>query len=332
MTSDNRILETAPLVSAVIPTLNRPALVLNAVKSALRQTYTNMEVVVVIDGPDYETRAALARIGDNRVQVVALEESVGGAEARNCGIRAASGKWIALLDDDDEWMQDKIALQLERAEGSNSPYHMVFTRMTARFENDDHLWPRRLPNFDEPMSEYLFTRRGLTFGDGFLQTSSFFASRQLFMEIPFRKGQKRFQDTDWLLRASAHPRASFEVLQDPLVVYYMDSANTVSRKPDWEYLYLWARSNRSLFTDRAYSFFLATQCVPRAAQQKEPFAVFTKLLRESIVDGSPNFISIAISCNLWFVPADFRRSIREARANWSKHLGRARHFLALPVA
>jgi glycosyltransferase involved in cell wall biosynthesis len=331
MAKDIQLPGTSPLVSAVIPTLNRPALVLNAVKSALRQTYANMEVVVVIDGPDNETKAALARINDNRIQVLALEESVGGAEARNCGIRAASGKWIALLDDDDEWMRDKIKLQLERAELSDNPYHMVYTRMIARFENDDHLWPRRLPNPDEPMSEYLFTRKGLTFGDGFLQTSSFFASRQLFLEIPFRKGQKRFQDTDWLLRASAHPRASFEVLPDPLVVYYMDNPNTVSRTSDWEYLYIWARSNRTLFTDRAYSFFLATQCVPRAAQQKEPFTVFTKLLRESFVDGSPSFLSIAITCNLWFVPADLRRSIREARANWSKRFERVRHFLAQPV-
>jgi glycosyltransferase involved in cell wall biosynthesis len=332
MAKDIPIPATAPLVSAVIPTLNRPALVLNAVKSALRQTYANMEVVIVIDGPDHETRTALARLNDNRIQVVALDESVGGAEARNYGIRASSGRWIALLDDDDEWMEDKIALQLERAELSDNPYHMVFTRMTARFENDEHIWPRRLPNSGEPLSEYLFTRKGLTFGDGFLQTSSFFASRQMFVEVPFRKGQKRFQDTDWLLRASAHPRATFEVLADPLVIYYMDGANTVSKTPDWEYLYLWARSNRSLFTDRAYSFFLATQCVPRAAQQKEPFSVFAKLLRESFMDGSPNFLSIAISCNLWFVPADLRRSIREARAKWTKGFDRARNFLALPVA
>jgi glycosyltransferase involved in cell wall biosynthesis len=332
MATDDRKFESIPLVSAVIPTLNRPVLVLNAVKSALRQTHANMEVIVVVDGPDYETRAALARIEDNRLKVVALDESVGGAEARNCGIRAASGKWIALLDDDDEWTDDKIRLQVLKGEGSANPYHMVFTRMTARFENDDHLWPRRLPNLGEPMSEYLFTRKGLTFGDGFLQTSSFFASRQLFLEIPFRKGQKRFQDTDWLLRANAHPRASFEVLPDPLVVYYMDGENTVSRKPDWEYLYQWARSNRELFTDRAYSFFLATQCVPRAAQQKERFSVFVKLLRESIVDGAATFISFAICCNLWFVPANLRRDLREARANWTKRIGRARSFLALPVA
>ena len=79
------------MVSVVIPTRNRPTLVVRAVKSALAQTLTDIEVIVVIDGQDPETFEALHAIVDLRVRVISLSESVGGSEARNVGVRAGSG-------------------------------------------------------------------------------------------------------------------------------------------------------------------------------------------------------------------------------------------------
>jgi glycosyltransferase involved in cell wall biosynthesis len=72
---------TAPTVSVVIPTRNRAALVGRAVHSALAQTLANIEVIVVIDGPDLGTTAALASIVDERVRMIALDASVGGSSA-----------------------------------------------------------------------------------------------------------------------------------------------------------------------------------------------------------------------------------------------------------
>jgi glycosyltransferase involved in cell wall biosynthesis len=304
-------MQELPLVSAVIPTRNRPHYVLRAMESVFRQTYPNLEVVVVIDGPDADTRELLSTIADPRLRVVGLEESVGGSEARNCGVRASSGKWVALLDDDDEWMNDKIRQQVEIAEGAANPYIIVSSQMIVRYAHGDEVCPRRLPHTNEPMSEFLFIRKGLTSGEGFIQTSSFFASRQMFDEVPFRKGQKLFQDTDWLLRASARPGARVEVIPEPLVVYYMNHEQAVSRKPDWEYLYKWMMGNRELFTPRAFSFFLATQCVPRAAKQKEPIGVFFKLLKECIFDGSPTLNCVAICFVLWFIPDHRRQKLRD---------------------
>jgi glycosyltransferase involved in cell wall biosynthesis len=60
---------SSPDVTVVIPTLNRPVLVTRAVRSALDQTLRNLEVVVVIDGPDEATQAALAEGGDDRLRV-----------------------------------------------------------------------------------------------------------------------------------------------------------------------------------------------------------------------------------------------------------------------
>ena len=89
------------LISVVIPTRRRPELLLRAIESVLRQTYDQMEILVVIDGPDEATREALRGVQDSRLRVIALPESVGGSDARNTGVQNAKGEWIAFLDDDD---------------------------------------------------------------------------------------------------------------------------------------------------------------------------------------------------------------------------------------
>src|SRR4051794_35950317 len=105
-----------PHVSVVIPTCQRPELASRAVRSALAQTYADIEVIVVIDGPDPATTTALAGIGDDRIRVIALPERRKAPNARNVGARAARGRWTALLDDDDEWRPQKLAVQLRLAE------------------------------------------------------------------------------------------------------------------------------------------------------------------------------------------------------------------------
>src|ERR1700693_1233227 len=106
------------LVSAAIPTRGRSDLVIRAVRSALAQTYENLEVIVVIDGPEPATEKTLEQIDDKRLKVIALPDAVGAAQARNIAVKSARGGWIAFLDDDDEWVPEKTELQMERANGS----------------------------------------------------------------------------------------------------------------------------------------------------------------------------------------------------------------------
>ena len=86
---------SAPDVSVVIPTRFRPGLVTRAIRSALAQTVDNIEVIVVIDGPDDETVAALAAIGDPRLRALPLPERGGAPNARNMGVREARAPWTA---------------------------------------------------------------------------------------------------------------------------------------------------------------------------------------------------------------------------------------------
>ena len=105
------------LVSVVIPTLNRPKLLLRAINSVLRQTHRDIEVIVVIDGPDSNTVSAVRTVNDPRLQVIVNPQSLTAAGARNAGADHARGEWIAFLDDDDEWLACKLERQIAFTSG-----------------------------------------------------------------------------------------------------------------------------------------------------------------------------------------------------------------------
>ncbi len=100
----------APLVSIIIPTYNRAALVAEAVASVEAQTFRDFEILVVDDGSTDATRKLLAlREG---VRVVGHSCRKGVAAARNLGAAAARGEWLAFLDSDDQWLPAKLARQM----------------------------------------------------------------------------------------------------------------------------------------------------------------------------------------------------------------------------
>ena len=100
-----------PLVSVIIPTYNRAALVQDAVASVLAQTYRDFELLVVDDGSTDGTLEALAA-GGGEIQVLRSPRRQGVSAARNLGITAARGEWLAFLDSDDLWLPEKLARQM----------------------------------------------------------------------------------------------------------------------------------------------------------------------------------------------------------------------------
>jgi len=106
-------MDPLPLVSCVIPSYNRPGYVRTAIESALTQTYSPMEVIVVDDGSTDETPDVAESFGE-RVKVI-RQANGGSAAARNTGIAAASGEFVAWLDSDDAWLPEKIAIQVAAA-------------------------------------------------------------------------------------------------------------------------------------------------------------------------------------------------------------------------
>jgi glycosyltransferase involved in cell wall biosynthesis len=103
------VISTPPEISIIIPTYNRCWILRDAIDSALSQTFSSREVIVVDDGSTDATATLLSEYSDNIT--VLHQENRGVSAARNAGIAAARGKYVAFLDSDDMWMPEKLLRQ-----------------------------------------------------------------------------------------------------------------------------------------------------------------------------------------------------------------------------
>lgn len=100
-----------PLVSIILPTFNRAELLPNSIGSVLSQTYRNWELIIWDDGSEDQTGEVVSKFNDGRIQYH-KDSNHGISYARNQAIGLAKGKYIAFLDSDDEWVNNKLELQM----------------------------------------------------------------------------------------------------------------------------------------------------------------------------------------------------------------------------
>ena len=107
-----------PVVSVIIPTRNRVAMLREAIESVRAQTYQDWELIIVDDGSMDETRQIMETLTQEDARIRYLRQPQGGvSKARNAGIRAAQGRYVAFLDDDDLFLPGKLAAQVSALEG-----------------------------------------------------------------------------------------------------------------------------------------------------------------------------------------------------------------------
>jgi hypothetical protein len=170
--------------------------------------------------------------------------------------------------------------------------------------------PRRLPGPDEPLSEYFTVRKGLFYGDGFIQTSTIMAPTSLARRVPFTVGLRRQQELDWTLRAVQQEDVELLYAAEPLVLWHQDEdRERISLENPWAEQLQWLRANRSLFTPRAYSAFtmsvLSSMAAPTRSRQ-----VFAELLREART-GRPGAIDYLTFLQIWTIPPSVRHTLRD---------------------
>ena len=107
-------------VSVIIPTYNRGNLIINSIKSVLNQTFRNLEVIVVDDGSTDNTEDEVNKITDKRIKYIKLSSNRGGSNARNVGIKNATGQFISFQDSDDIFYPNKIEKQIKNIINKNS--------------------------------------------------------------------------------------------------------------------------------------------------------------------------------------------------------------------
>lgn len=298
------------MVSVIIPTRNRSSLVARAVKSALAQTLNQIEVVVVVDGPDQETVQLLSTIADPRLRVVQVAESRGAAAARNTGVSTAAAEWIAFLDDDDEWFPKKLELQFSAAQRSSYAYPIITSRLIARTPKGDFLWPRRLPKHDEDPGDYLFIRKSFFMGEALILTSTILTKKQLLEKVPFRVDLRKNQDSDWVLRASKISGVGVDFVEEPLAIWYREERRkAISESHDWQHTLDWAKEIQALISEEAYASIILVFGSVEAAGEGDRSA-FLLLLKDAFRNGKPTIIPLVLYGVNWLIPQSVRRSIR----------------------
>jgi len=129
-----------PAVTVVIPVYEQPNLLGDALDSVCEQTLDNYEVVVVDDASETTMESVVDEYGEH-VRLISHDENRGAAEARNTGIDAAHGEYVAFLDADDVWMPTKLEKQLEVFERGTDYLGIVYTGF-VQYELDGTAWKR----------------------------------------------------------------------------------------------------------------------------------------------------------------------------------------------
>lgn len=188
---------TEPLVSVIIPTHNRPELLRRAVKSAVEQTYQNIEIIIIDDVGNVPTD--LIQSGeDNRIQYIRIPETYWISENRNAGIKAAKGKYIASLDDDDIWFPEYLSKMIPVMETDES---IGFACANGYEINDLFETPTKqlFPHLQKEMRGNLFAHM---IWDCFVQPSLMIIRKDMFTKYGDYKNI-RGEDLDLIMRFSA---------------------------------------------------------------------------------------------------------------------------------
>ena len=128
------------LVSIIIPTFNRAACVIDAIKSAQAQTYPAKQIIVVDDGSSDDTAQRVAEI--EGIEYL-HQPNQGHGAARNCGLRAAHGEYIASLDSDDLWDEDFLATSIDCIEARDLDFVFInWTKVTHGGKLQSSEWLR----------------------------------------------------------------------------------------------------------------------------------------------------------------------------------------------
>lgn len=220
--TDGKRKGTAKMISVIIPTYNRARLLPRALQSVLNQTFSEIEVIVVDDASTDNTEQIVASMTDSRIWYVRLDHNSGACIARNIGIQAAHGKWIAFQDSDDEWLPDKLEKQFAQLQETGAD--VVFCAFKHYGTDGEkqytfphaHVQPGRI-TYEQLLFENL------------VSTQTILGKRECFEQTPFKPNFPRLQDWEMMLRMVQ--RYDVRYFNDVLVRLY-EQPDSISRQPE----------------------------------------------------------------------------------------------------
>ena len=224
--ADSSVPQTAsilpmPQVSVIIPTHNRAEHLPKALNSVLQQSYQDFEIVVVDDASVDHTPQVVARFKDPRIRYLRHDTNKGGSAARNTGIINSSSPFLAFLDDDDEWVVDKLQKQLSAILKSPQEVGVIYTgHMTVDLATGKVL-DKQVPVKNGDLSRALLIENCVG------STSTVLLRRECLNRVGlFDESLPCSQDYDLWIRISA--KYQFEFIPEALLRYYVHGKRITS--------------------------------------------------------------------------------------------------------
>jgi len=224
-------MQNQPLVSVIIPAYNASLYISEAIQSVLEQDYKNIEIIVINDGSTDDTSSILEEFNNNII--IINQENSGAAVARNKGLRAARGEYIAFLDADDVWLPGKLYTQVKYLE-DHPDVGMVYCSWSEWYPDDNgkyslpdnSLYQNLDSGVDKEHSGWLYTK---LLREPILNTDAVMIRTSIVKEVGFfDETLLRGQDYDYWLRLSR--LTQIHKLKAILCLYRIHS-KSISNKP-----------------------------------------------------------------------------------------------------
>jgi len=223
------------LVSVIIPTYNRAKLLKRAIESVLNQTFQDFELIVVDDGSTDDTKEIVKSFNNQKIIYIYQENFGGAAGPKNVGIKMAQGKYIAILDSDDEWLPEKLQKQVTLFERSKNEKLGVVGCDIYIIEGKNKR-QYRMPRHKDIFKRILVT-------DDLGTGSTMIYKKEVFEKVGlFDENLKSGQDREMRLRLAQH--YNFDFVDEFLVNYYYaqngiasKGLNIEKREKDWQYIF-----------------------------------------------------------------------------------------------
>jgi glycosyltransferase involved in cell wall biosynthesis len=200
-----------PYFSVIIPVYNRAAVLGRALRSVLSQSCQDFEIIVVDDGSSDDPAAVIAQFADARIHLL-RQENEGGGAARNAGIDAAVGRFIAPLDSDDEFLPNHLERMKQLTE--NSTNTVGYARVVVNRGNDRTLLkPPRAIRPGEHMATYLLCDRG------FVPTITVCVETEVARRVRYPEDLRFGEDTDFAIRLYLEG-CRFTMLEEPGAIWH----------------------------------------------------------------------------------------------------------------
>ncbi len=209
-------------VSVIIPTYNRAPVIKKSVESVLKQTYADMEVIIVDDGSTDDTKHVIREIQDKRIKYINYKTNHGPSYARNEGIRNATAEFIAFNDSDDIWNPLKLEKQMKILE--NKEIDMVFCQYSINNSKVE-----LVPSNDDILIQTSKNYFDVLLGANRIGTPTAIIKKEKINEVGgFNESLKSWEDWDFFLKIAKKGKIFF--LNEPLVEVYpsIDGVNFCS--------------------------------------------------------------------------------------------------------